>query len=85
MVNLLNRMHFELTLPNKKWICYNIYRPPSFQNLEVFFDALTDSLSKVNKKYENVIVKSDFTIDTGLSYDGHDKLEEFCALLTYNL
>ena len=26
----------ELTLFNKKWICYGIYRPPSSQNLDAF-------------------------------------------------
>lgn len=39
----------ELTLSSKKWICYNIYRPPSSQHLEVSSKELTDSLSKVTK------------------------------------
>ena len=40
----------ELTLSNKNWICYGIYRPPSKQNLDVLNNELTDSLSKANEK-----------------------------------
>ena len=58
----------ELTISNKWWICCSIYRPSSSQNLEVFFNELTDSLSKGNEKYENFIVIGDFNIDIVLSY-----------------
>ena len=66
---LLECICSELTLSNKKWICHNIYRSLSSQNLEVFFNELTDSLYTANEKYENFIVTGD-----------HDKLEEFCAI-----
>lgn len=67
----------ELTLSNKNWICYAIYRPPSAQNLVVLNNELTDSLSKANEKYENFIVMSDFNIDIGLSYGAQEKLDNF--------
>ena len=77
---LLECICSELTLSNKKWICHGIYRSLSSQNLEVFFNELTDSLYTANEKYENFIVTGDFNIDIGLSYGEHDKLEEFCAI-----
>ena len=64
----------ELTLSNKNWICYDIYRPPSSQNLDVLNNELTDSLSKANEKYENFIV---IVIDIGLSYSAQEKLDNF--------
>ena len=64
----------ELTLSNKNWICYGIYRPPSKQNLDVLNNELTDSLSKANEKYENFIVVSDFNIDIDIA---QDKLDNF--------
>ena len=64
----------ELTLSNKNWICYGIYRPPSKQNLDVLNNELTDSLSKANEKYENFIVVSDFNIDIDIA---QDKLDDF--------
>ena len=73
----------KLTSSNKKWICYSVYRPPSLQNLEVFFNKLTDSLSKANEKYKNFIVMGDFNIDIDLTYGDHDKLEEFCTLFNF--
>ena len=64
----------ELTLSNKNWICYGIYRPPSKQNLDVLNNELTDSLSKANEKYENFIVVSDFNIDIDIA---QEKLDNF--------
>ena len=27
----------EITIWKRKWLCFSIYRPPSYENLEVFF------------------------------------------------
>lgn len=70
----------ELTLSKKEWICYSIYRSSSSQNLEVFCNKLTDSLSNANEKHENVIAMGDWNIDIGLSNGEHDKIEDFCTL-----
>ena len=70
----------ELPVSNIKWICLSIYRPPNSQNLVHFFNELSDSLSKANESYENVIVVGDFNIDIGISNSDHDKLEQFYSL-----
>ena len=44
-----------------KWLYF--YSPPPHNNLELFFDKLTISLSKANEYYENFIVMGDFNID----------------------
>ena len=36
----------EFTIPNKNWICFSVYRPPTQNNLECFFNQLTTSLSQ---------------------------------------
>ena len=34
----------ELTIFNKKWVCFSVYRPPPQENLELFFDELSSYL-----------------------------------------
>ena len=41
----------ELTIFNKKWVCFNVYRPPSQENLKLFFDELSSWLSKASETY----------------------------------
>ena len=53
----------EITISRKKWLCVGIYRPPNFNNLDMFFKEVTDSLSKASLTYENFIVMGDFDID----------------------
>ena len=55
-------------------------RPPSHDNLELFFDKLTSSLSKASESYENFIVMGDFNIDVTKKGTEFDKLDEFCDL-----
>ena len=31
----------ELTIFNKNWVCFSVYRPPSQENLKLFFDELS--------------------------------------------
>ena len=40
-----------------------IYREPNFNNLDTFFKAVSDSLSKASLTYENFIITGDFDID----------------------
>ena len=40
-----------------------IYREPNFNNLDTFFKAVSDSLSKASLTYENFIIMGDFDID----------------------
>ena len=64
----------------RKWLCFSIYRLPSNENLEVFFEELTNCPSKTNESYEPFIIMRDFNIDvtnTGLEFD---KLDEFSDL-----
>ena len=53
----------ELTIRNKKWIIFSVYRPPSYANLKYFFKQLEISLNKAFSKYDNVIVMGDINID----------------------
>ena len=70
----------ELTTAKKKWLCLGIYRPPTPENLESFFEELTDSLSKGSEFYKNFIILCDFNTDVKVAGRKLDKLEEFCDL-----
>ena len=70
----------EFTISNKKWICFSVYRPPTQNNLECFFNELTTSLSQASVMCDNFIVMGDFNIDVNLPSHEHDKSEEFCNL-----
>ena len=60
---------FEITISKRKWLCFSIYRPPSNENLEIFFEELTNSLSKASE---------DFNIDVTNRGVEFGKLGEFC-------
>ena len=70
----------EITVSKKKWLCFSISRPPSHDNLELFFDKLTSSLSKASESYKNFIVMGDFNIDFTNKGTECDTLDEFCDL-----
>ena len=53
----------ELTIRKKKWIIFNIYRPPS-SNLIDFFEQLEISLNKAFSNYDKIILMGDINIDT---------------------
>ena len=53
----------EFTIPKKKWFCLSVYRPPISTNLDMFFEELTNSLSKSLNEYDNLIVMGDFNVD----------------------
>ena len=69
----------EFTISKKKWFCLSVYRPPTSTNLDIFFEELTNSLSKAVNEYDNLIVMGDFNVDLNKT-DCIDfgKLEEFC-------
>ena len=69
----------EFTISKKKWFCLSFYRPPTSNNLDIFFEELANSLSKAVNKYDNLIVMRDFNIDLNKTdCIGLGKLEEFC-------
>ena len=57
----------QFIISKKKWFCFSVYRPPTLANLDIFFEKLTNSLSKAINKYDNLIVMSDFNIDLNKS------------------
>ena len=59
---------------------FSIYRPPFYDNLELFFDELTSSLSKASESYENFIVMGDLNVDVNNKGIEFDRLDEFCDL-----
>ena len=69
----------EFTISKKKFFCLSVYRPPTSTNLDIFFEELTNSLSKAVNKYDNLIVMGDFNVDLNKTdCIGFGKLEEFC-------
>ena len=70
----------EITMSKKKWLYFSIYRPSSHDNLELFFDKLTSSLSKASESYENFIVIGGFNIDVINKVTECDKLDVLCDL-----
>ena len=42
------------TISKKKWFCLSVYRPPTSTNLDLFFEELTNSLSKAVNKYDTL-------------------------------
>ena len=72
----------ELIISNKKWVCFTIYRPPSQENLELFFEELSSCLSKASETYENFIVMRDFNIDMRTKSREYEKFEHFWSLFS---
>ena len=53
----------ELTIRNKKWIIFSIYRPPS-SDLTDYFEKLELLLNKAFSNCDNIIIMGDINIDT---------------------
>ena len=53
----------EITIKNKKWIVFSVYRPPKESNLITFFQDLAFLLNKQLNNYDNTVVMVDFNID----------------------
>ena len=70
----------EITISKREWSCFSIYRPPSNENLEIFFEELTNSLSRASESYDHFIIMGEFNIDVTNRGVEFDKLDEFCDL-----
>ena len=73
----------EITISKRKWLCFSIYRLPSNENLEIFFEELTNSLSKASESYQHFIILGDFNLDITNRGVEFDKLDEFCDLFNF--
>ena len=67
----------QLTILNKKWVCFSVYCPLFQENFDLFFDELSFSLSKASETYENFIVIKDFNIDIRTNGRKYEKFEDF--------
>ena len=69
----------ELTIIEKKWIVYSVYRPPKESNLITFFQDLAFLLNKYLSTYDNVVVMGGFNIDVKeVTNQSLEKLNTFC-------
>ena len=66
-----------ITVSKKKWFCFSSYRPPSYDNLELFFDELASHLRKASESYENIVMMGDFNVNVANEGIEFDKLDEF--------
>ena len=53
----------EVIISKKKWWITFAYRPPYNSNKDGFYKELNKSLSKIARKYENVLLVGDLDID----------------------
>ena len=80
------KLHFsecicsELTISKSRWLRFSIYRPPDTGNLSIFFEELSELLSKATLKYQKIIIMRDFNIDLKIKGFGFNKLNQFCDL-----
>ena len=72
----------EFTISKKKWICFSVCRPPSYNNIIIFFEELTKSVWMTLNTNDNIMVMDDFNININ-KYEGigYDKLDVFCDIL----
>ena len=70
----------ELTISKSRWLCFSIYRPPDLDNLLIFFEELSESLSKAILKYQNIIIMGDFNIDLKIKGFGFTKIDQLSDL-----
>ena len=53
----------EVTISKKVWFITYVYRPP-YNNKDIFFSELSNTLSLATRKYENILIIGDLNIDT---------------------
>ena len=73
----------ELTISNKKWLLVFVYRPPNNANKQLFFNEITESLSKAVNNYENILLMGDLNINTLTQTNSNNTanhLTDFCDL-----
>ena len=72
----------EFTVSKKKWFCFRVYRPHSYNILIFFFEELTKSVCNALNTYDNIIVMGNFKIDINKDETiGNGKLDVFCSTL----
>ena len=72
----------EVTISNKNWVIFSIYRPPHYSNLLAFFKELGKYLNQACENYDNFIVMGDFNIDIRQTSQESHKLDEHCSLFS---
>ena len=72
----------ELTISNKNYVIFSIYRPPDYSNLLVLFKELGKYLNQAGENSDNFIVMKDFSIDIRQINPELHKLDEFCSLFS---
>ena len=70
----------EITISRNKWFCTCIYRPPNFNNLDMFFKEVIVPRGKASLTYGNFIIMGGFNIVINTAGIDVDKLDEFCNL-----
>ena len=73
---------YEVTISNKNWVIFGIYRPQDYPNLLGFFKELGKYLNQASENYDNLIVMGDFNIDVRQTSPELHKLDEFCSLFS---
>ena len=73
----------ELTISSKKWILVFPYRPANETNKQLFFNELTESLSKAVSNQKNILLMGDLNINTSTQTNSNNTtnhLTNFCDL-----
>ena len=71
-----------VTIPKKKWCVAFPYRPPYNSNNDSFSKELNKSLSNITRKYENVFVVGDLSIDILDKKDSKNCLSVLCDIFS---
>ena len=80
-IKISETIFLELTISNRKWLLAFAYRPPNNANKQLFFNELTESLSKAANNYENILLMSDLNINTLTQTNSNNTtnhLTDFC-------
>ena len=72
----------EVSISNKNWIIFSVYRPSHYSNLLAFSKYLGKYLNQACENYDNFIVMGDFDINIGQTSPESHKLDEFCRLFS---
>ena len=72
----------EVTISNKNWVIFSIYRPPHYSNLLAFFKELGKYLNQACENYDNFIGMEDFNINIRQTSPKSHKLDDFYSLLS---
>ena len=74
----------ELTLAERKWVIFSVYRPPRSVNLANFFSELNKCVDMATRTYENIVVMADINVatDDDNAID-QNKLSELCDIFGY--